>query len=603
MLSTKFTRLRHCYSRSSITHKYWNLSLAASIVLSVVCSVNAVAQPSSELKRIFDERDASRYADAAEMYLSLLQQASEQQMTEELVWHLRLLDLVVPPTSPVRAALSALQEGTGGLADVAILEQWWHQQDPIPATFVNERVVEHLSRAYHALHNFALERSPLRVDERGEIFLRLGMPGQRSEVKLRNAGLHLRPVRHTLAQNEFWVYRHINEYAHYFFVKKSNRRGYKIAAVDDLLPTQIRTSREEAPILLRWLEEIYRQLSADHEHYGPLYDTVSNYASIASSDGTSPYFFTKQLLQDGNVLHDFHQESRSREVPISATQVLGSAISLHPCLRWARFLEPGGTTRLNVSWTFNAKSLQPDRQKIRSLQRRGAEQSEDFLLTAYLVTRKANYAPANLRLRQYYLPDGIDSVLPVHTWVTKGIQGSINLALQWNHAWTQPDASGKHQSSAILGIGVQTLDSIPALNGLGQVLEMSDILLTALNDEGLPDEKMPVAATHWAPEDPLGIYFEAYFLRFNEDDRTSYTVSYEVQNMDDPQEVAISTSTEHESGASTVREHIILDVSDWHAFQLVAITVRVTDNTSGDTVVRSVVLDLNPQARTCNGAP
>jgi GWxTD domain-containing protein len=568
----------------------------------VVFSANAVAQPSSELKRIFDERDASRYADATEIYLSLLQQASEQQISEELVWHLHLLDLIVPPASPVRAALSALQGDTGRHADVATLVQWWHQQDPIPATFVNERLVEHLSRAYHALNNFALKHSPLKVDDRGAIFVRLGMPGQRSEVKLRNAGSHLRPVRHTLARNEFWTYRHINENAHYFFVKKSNRRGYKIAAVDDLLPTQIRTRPEEASILLIWLEEIYRQLSADHEHYGPLYDTVSNYASIASSDGTSAYSFTKQLLQDGNVLHNFHQESRSREVPTSATQVLRSAISLHPCLRWARFLEPEGTTRLNVSWTFNTTSLQPNRQKIRSLQRKGAEPSENFLLTAYLITRKANYAPANLRLRQYYLPDGVNSALPVHTWVTKGIQGSINLALQWNHAWAQPDASGKPQSSAMLGIGVQTLDSIPALNGSGQVLEMSDILLTGLNDKGLPDEKTPVVATSWTPETPLGIYFEAYFLRFNEDEHTNYTVSYEVRNLGDPQKAAIATSTEHESESSTVREHIVLDVSDWQAFHQVDITVRVMDNTSGDTVKRSVVLDPNPQVRTCSGS-
>ena len=602
MLKTRFTGLRHSYSGSSDTHKYRNLSLAASMVLSVVFIANAAAQPSSELKRIFDDKDASRYADATEMYISLLKQASEQQLSEELVWHLHLLDLIVPPTGPVRTALSALQGDTGRLADVATLVQWWHQQDPIPATFVNERVVEHLSRAYHALNNFALKHSPLRVDDRGEIFIRLGIPGQRTEVKLRNAGFHLRPVRHTLARNEFWVYRHINENAHYFFVKKSNRLGYKIAAVVDLLPTQVRTRQEEASILLIWLEDIYRQLSADHEHYGPLYDTVSNYASIASSEGASPYSFTKQLLQDGNVLHNFHQESRSREVPISATQVLGSAISLHPCLRWARFLEPEGTTRLNVSWTLNSKSLQPDRQKIRSLQRKGAEPSENFLLTAYLITRKPNYTPASLRLLQYYLPNVVNSALPVHTWVTRGIQGSINLALQWNHSWAQPDASGQPQPSAMLGIGVQTLDSIPALNSSGQVLEMSDILLTALNNEGLPDEKMPVVATHWAPETPLGIYFEAYFLRFNEDDRTSYTVSYEVQNMGDSREAAIGTSTTHESESSNVREHIVLDVSDLQASHQVSITVRVMDNTSGDTVKRSVVLDLNPQSRICNSA-
>ena len=127
------------------------------------------------------------------MYLDLLQQASAPPLSEELQQHLQFLKLITPATGPVRSSLNALQKENGGPADVTTLIRWWNQQDPIPTTFANERIVEHLSRTTYALHHYGHARSEFGVDDRGEILIRLGWPDTQTEVKLKNAGLYLAP--------------------------------------------------------------------------------------------------------------------------------------------------------------------------------------------------------------------------------------------------------------------------------------------------------------------------------------------------------------------------------------------------------------------------
>ncbi len=567
--------------------------LRACTILCVIFLPPVFAQTSSELRQIFDQQNILRYEEGASIYLDLLQQASTTPLSEELHQHLRLLKLITPTTDQIRSSLDALLQGTGGPADVIALVRWWNRQDPVPSTFANERIIEHLSRISYAFRHYRHQRSEFGVDARGEILIRLGWPDTQRELKLKNSGLYLRPVEYTLTRNEFWVYRRIHQDAHYLFVYQSKRRGYRIGTVDDLIPNKYRTRQEDAPVLLKWLDDIYQQLSVDHEHYGPLFDTVSDYVSIASSDETRPFYFTKQLLRDARILDNFHQRSRSEHVPISDTEVGRSPVSLRPEIRWARFLEPEGTTRLHISWMIDPKSLRPGRRVTRSLRKNGAQPTEDFLLTAYLVTRNELSAPSNLRLRQYHLKEGVNSPFDPRTWITRWLYGSINVALQWEYAWTQLDSLNNILPAAKLGFHVQALDSMAALNGDGQSIEMSDLLLTKLDEKGTPNRNAPIVKAHWNSDDPLGVYFEAYFLRFNDREQTSYRVSYEIQNADGVGEPKISASTAYNSESSTIKEHIVLDLSEWQQSQLVKLTIRVTDNTSGATVERATRLQLN----------
>ncbi|MDE2645839.1 MAG: GWxTD domain-containing protein [Bacteroidota bacterium] len=584
---------RHFENWSYILQVRCSISFGICTVLCAIFCVAARAQAPSEFRQIFDNQDVLRYEEGASMYLDLLQQASEPPLSEELQQHLQLLKLITPATGPVGSSLNALQKEDGGPADVTTLIRWWNQQDPMPTTFANERIIEHLSRTYYALHHYGHARSEFGVDDRGEILIRLGWPDTQTEVKLKNAGLYLRPIEYTLPRNEFWVYRRIHQDAHYFFIYQSKRHGYKMGTVEDLIPNRFRTRQEDAPVLLRWLDEIYQQLSIEHEHYGPLFDTVTNYVSTGYSDGTRPFYFTKQILRDARILDDFQQNSRNENVPVSDTEVARSPVPLIPEVRWARFLEPEGTTRLDISWAVDPKSLRPGRRVTRHFRRSGAQPTEDFLLTAYLIMRDDFFLPSNLRLRQYHLKEGVNSPFAPRTWVTRGLSGSTNVALQWEYSWTHLDSLNNLLPSAKLGFSVQTLDSIHALNGEGRILEMSDILLTELDEESLPNRSAPVTAPYWDSENPLGIYFEIYFLRFNDQEQTSYTVAYEIQNIDGTREPTISTSTPYNSASTTVKEHIVLDLSAWQQPHQVAITVKVTDDTSGATVERSTLLQLN----------
>lgn len=577
-------------------------SILTWIFLCIMSPLTLNAQSFSELGLIFGEQDVYRYEEGSKIYLDLLHEALQPPLSEDLIQHLEFLSLILPETGPARSALSALQDESGHAEDMETLIRWWHRQDPVPATFVNERIIEHLSRIYFALNNYEHKRSDLGVDDRGKILIRLGWPDTLREVKLRNSGLYLRPVEYTLPRNEFWVYRRIHKDAHYFFVYQSRRRGYKTGSVTDLIPNRFRTRQEDAPVLLKWLDEIYQQLSTEHEHYGPLFDAVSNYVSIASSDETSPFYFTKQILRDAQVQHNFHRRSRSQRVPISATEAGRSPVPIAPCVRWARFLEEEGTTRLNISWSVTPKQLQPKRRALRRFRRNGAEPSDDFLLTAYLITRDKDFAPSNLRLRQYHLDEGPNSSFSPRTWTSPGLRETINLALQWEHAWTQVNSLGNRMPSTKLGTFVQTLDSIPPLNAGGQVLEMSDLLLTQLDAQGDPDTRSPMVATHWRPSDPLGLYFEVYFLRFNDEEQTDYTVTYEIQNVDGSGDPTISASTSLSSESTTAKERIVLDLSAWQESRPVAITVRITDNTSGAMIERSTMLQLNTKHQSCEPA-
>ena len=572
------------------------------LVLCIISSLSTTAQISSELGNIFAERDVIRYEEGVTIYLDLLEQASEPPLSDELHKHLQFLDLIISDGDPVRTSLNALRDEKGKPEHVTVLIQWWNQQDPLPATFTNERLIEHLSRVYYAINNYSYPRNELGFDARGEILIRLGWPDTQSEVTLKNNGLYLRPIENTLPRNEFWVYRRIHQDAHYFFVYQSRRRGYKMGTVEDLIPNKFRSRKEDALVLLTWLDEIYQQLAAEHQHYGPMFDAVSNYVSIASSDETQPFYFTKRILQDTRVRDNFHQRSRNENVPSSATEIGRSPMILNPCVRWARFLNPDGATSLNLSWGINPESLSPNRRVIRQLRKKGIEPSEDFLLTSFLITQDSAFAPSNLRLRQYHLNEGASSSFNNKTWVIKDVQDIPNLGVQWEYSWTYRDDQNQLLPSSRLGFHVYRLNSIRTLNGSGQTLEMSDILLTKVDTLGIVQENAPMVEANWNSENPLGIYFEIYFLQFNAEDETSYTVTYEVERTDKSEEPRTSASTTHSSKSATVKENIVLDLSALEGSQPVRITVRITDHTSGEAIERSSLLHLNSRSQSCSSS-
>lgn len=140
---------------------------------------------------------------------------------------------------------------------------------------------------------------------------------------------------------------------------------------------------------------------------------------------------------------------------------------------------------------------------------------------------------------------------------------------------------------------------------------MSDLKALTLPDTStasltnLDDKATPYPFRTLSPDTPLLLAFEVYHLTYGADDRTHYTVSYEVDGEAkggwtqlfrgaDPQRTRTTMTRDGTSRRSD--ERILLDLSelDHDETQDVRVSVRVTDETTGRTVTRSLDFVLSP---------
>ena len=96
----------------------------------------------------------------------------------------------------------------------------------------------------------------------------------------------------------------------------------------------------------------------------------------------------------------------------------------------------------------------------------------------------------------------------------------------------------------------------------------------------------------------LALYFEVYHLTFGADDQTHFMVEYEVTRREKRGGIAgllgksknaVTSARTHYTGhARTTREYILLDSEDWEGEGSLTITVRVTDETTGQQIERAI---------------
>ena len=150
-----------------------------------------------------------------------------------------------------------------------------------------------------------------------------------------------------------------------------------------------------------------------------------------------------------------------------------------------------------------------------------------------------------------------------------------------------------------------------ALEANPDQLEMSDLkpLFASGEDDGLDaqlSEAPPYPFAQIAPDTPIALYFELYHLGFDSDERTRYTVEYDVERRTEQgfwaslfrgEDVRRTTTrTTYEGSSSTEQEYILLDLS---AFEDptgdLMVTIRVTDENTGRTVSRSIDFRVTPE--------
>lgn len=530
---------------------------------------------------------------------------------------------------------------------------WWRSQDPLPATPENERLAEHLRRVAHAKEHYAHEESLVGFDDRGVTYVRYGPPARRGAVEY-NSSRFFREVfrfgvpvsRGDFPGNELWLYSNIDRAGYYLFVEADS--GYRLAeTTNELLPSGLRRGfgRTDRGLNIAYsataaLRFIYEQLALYHSDFALPYSQVENYAAFQEqqqsfeekgvetpsnrvtvgfgvghervvaesprSGAPLPHNFVQATLSDSRTRDRRAVQRREEAMPRQHSGVMEGKAKLPVTLRAARFLEKEGTTRVEVYWSIPPEGL--------SRSDTGAVSGDLlFLLTA--VPQSKDFRRQTTDHKRYLLERTMgkrERVFPPQTYTFESASDTFHLALQWNRH------PARFRNGVVLPgsdwrVYTHCLDSLTALSDDGSRLEMSDLKPMVLpQEEGLGEAKLTEAATLYpfpavASETPLLLYFETYHLAFGINEKTRYTVEYEIYRRtergglrgvlggDEQQRTATKATYTGES--RTAKEFILLDLEKWSAEEgsKLRITVRVTDEVTEQEKERSIDFEVYPE--------
>ncbi len=540
---------------------------------------------------------------ATHAYLWLIEQAGSTVSKNERVIldrHFSALAMVMPAID--RKAIGLGDASSEDLTENLIpsyanaITLWWRKQDNLPATPLNERLEEHLRRVMYAHDNFANKRDPRGLDDRGEIFIRLGEPSKNDEVKLLTPNLIVNNQSFTVPQNTFWIYRHIDYDAHYLFIRKSKAKGYVISQSTDLIPHQLQ-SRRHTNALLQWMEEVYGQLALLHNSYGLQFDEITNYLAIPIH-GVRADIFARNQLSKANELDDQNTYLRSQHVPASYSSNFGIAEKLNVHIRLARFLNEDGSTRSEVYWTVDNKELAPSRKLVRDFYKQGHVPSERYLISAAMTHLSDQYEVASLDEKHFLVPANLQRPFPAKTLAANSDQSIFHLALQWDQRWTLSEEKPVKPGPRVK-IGTQRIDSLQSLHAEGLELEMSDLKPLVTQPDLSLEQAEAYASPRISNQTPLALYFEIYNLTFDQDDNTKYSIEYEVVREQSRRFFnfktlgGVSSARTTNTGTSrTAKEFIIPDLYEMTGKGRLEIIIHITDLTSGSKKSRSIAFEL-----------
>lgn len=526
------------------------------------------------------------------------------------------------------------------------LASWWRRQDPIPSTGVNERVEEHLSRVAIARSKFSSGNRLEGWDDRGDLYVRYGSPALRDSISFTDAQFHREVVRLGVGvhrgdfpANEIWSYPHVGEKGHYLFVRRKG--GYRLGQVMDLLPRKLKgnfhagdRSMNRAYSSMAALRYIYRSLSVQYRmNANVVYESVANYwvsqdameaimslrgggaqgASVGSGVGERTVYQSvgpegKSLSAVANeaVQRSRHQQrtfvrKRRKEMPREYSEVATAETALPVEFRTARFLNEQGETRTEVFW--GGEIL-------------GEEGADRQIVNVSLVEYAPRYRQKGTQSQQHLFEGrnvGRSDVQIAPEVIATGSETDpYHLAIQWDR-YGVASGSETTQLGRRTGRQIVRIDSLRPLSTDSRRLEMSDLRPMVPSGQQFTaatptEEATPYPFSSLTVDTPLLLYFEVYHLAYAAQDQTRYEVAYEVQRTTEdtgvlglfggPDVERTETSSTYTGSRRRASEAILLDWdgASSDAAQSVTITVHVTDETSGQTVDRSINFQVMPPA-------
>ena len=513
--------------------------------------------------------------------------------------------------------------GTG-----AILAQWWSRQDPLPASPVNERLLEHVQRVQYAEAHFASANRSTGLDDRGEVYIRYGRPERELTVrfdepeftdKLYKFGMVLNQS--NFPDNVFWRYGHIDGTAQFLFLEENGE--YRIAGTTELLPRALRAGftpqirgQRRAEMALAAMRTIYRQLAAEDPVFLERYSEVDNYLAdheapgrvaarvlgesfrrivLDQDDDTElqpggserpASEVVQSVITSSKVKDDLMAYQRDLLMPATYTEVHRTLPPLPVAVRPARFLDTDGSTRTELYWSTEPGAL------------RKKDLDEDYVLQVTAVQMDSSYmrrSVTNRLIQVTGLPRGRDAVIPPQMDIVRGDTAAYHVALQWDLHRVVRDSLGQAALGKRLRVGARYVDSLTPLNGSGTALEMSDLkpvmIWSAVEMVG---ESEPYPYRQVGADVPLGLYFEIYNLRYDEDDYTRYGVTYRIARRagGDSEQAPTSVTSIHVGTRAMQNQEVLLDLTDWQRAGPVTVHVTVYDQTAQRGVTRSIDFEL-----------
>lgn len=593
-----------------------------------------IAQASAFIDTVFREGRQEQYPIAAELYLGLLSLWGQDVPAVQRALIERYAQQALLPVPREARQRWLRQQGAG-----EALAGWWRGQDPLPATPLNERLIEHLTRVSHALRHFADRSSDLGFDERGEVFVRLGEPSQRRRLdyfrpeliqrihELRiSMGNHLLVSPSSFHSSEVWFY-HGQQPYHFLFV--ADGRRYRKGEVVDIIPLHLRTALDgtgrggaKADVVMEVLRTIYQQLATVHISYGQRLAQVdaallqmeaaarqeSRFSDSELAGGARRADFTALMRARGESLPGLGtpvsaaasfvevaqredarvRHEREERAPQSHTGVLDGVEILALATHMARFLNRDGTTRAEVYWAPAANALPLDR-GLRAAAGDRLRTHRDQLIRASVV-RDMTRAERRLEQVHYHtVPErAVTSAepLPVQTIVVDSLRNGDTVAIQWDQFLARLDGE-QVELGPTARLKVLRADAIEPLHGDGR-LEMSDLKpVIAATEEPYPFQSVE-------PTMPLAIYFEAYGLTFGPDDQVDFRVDYEVTLTREGGLLRRSRQETHAGNlVSTImgtrtEQFLILNPGRWAGADRAHIAITVSDRTTGASVTRDI---------------
>lgn len=543
------------------------------------------------------------------------------------------------------------------------LQAWWRGLDPFPDTPENERLEEHLTRLVHARQAFSCPQNPGRLDSRGTVYLRLGAPYKRRDLGYQDTEFFKEVFRFGVSippdafpKSEIWIYPQIDDSGFYLFAEEGTTDCFHLARTNDLLPNTLTMQRgkserglNHAYSALMAMRSIYRRLALYHISFSSRYSEIANYASYQEMEAKTakmealsgrsfgggaerqttvgagatartvtenpvigmeaPNHFVSRMVARAEREDEAAARRREENMPRQYTALYDDTPQLPVAVRTARFLTTDGRTRTEVYWGVSASAarLQPD------------EENEDPApsLIRFTATRQnADRSQVHRQNRHHQLssePSQQHRMFVPAPVSFEGLATQQHLSLQWtqHRLW-------QHADGSVAGLGPKRrfttarVDSLGPLRASGPTPEMSDLKVLSLPDTSaatltqLDERAVPYPFSTITPDTPLLLAFEVYHLTFGDDDRTRYSLSYEVEGKtrrgwtrffrgEDTQR----TTTEMTREGTTRRpeEQILIDLSqiEQEEAQDVRVTVEVTDEVTGSSVTRSLDFVLRPR--------